>query len=78
MQMTCMEAVKKLVDYLNQELTSYEHEKVIEHLQACNACCDKFEFEEKLSELIKNKTQGDICPDKIKANIMDRLRKSYY
>jgi len=45
---SCEEAVKRLNDYLDRELTEKEREDVIKHLQICRPCLEKFSFEENL------------------------------
>lgn len=74
MKMTCMEAVKRLVDYLHKELDDVDESKINEHLEDCSQCCGKFEFEEKLTRVVKDKVTGDTCPEKIRKSILQKLR----
>jgi len=54
--MDCKEAVEKLYLYLDGEmLTPQERKDFEEHIKTCRKCCEKFEFEKNLWNLIKSK-----------------------
>jgi mycothiol system anti-sigma-R factor len=54
--MDCKEAVAKLYLYLDGEvLTPQERKEIEEHLKLCRKCCEKFEFERNLWNIIKAK-----------------------
>ncbi|MCX6089016.1 MAG: zf-HC2 domain-containing protein [Candidatus Atribacteria bacterium] len=54
--MDCKEAVAQLYLYLDGEvLTSEERKEIEEHLRLCRKCCQKFEFERNLMNLVKAK-----------------------
>jgi len=74
MRMTCNEAVNKLVDYLHDELDSSDNEKVTEHIENCNKCCGKFEFEEKFTRMIQDSLCGASPPEQLRSKILDKLR----
>ncbi|NLJ38702.1 MAG: hypothetical protein GX432_08075 [Candidatus Atribacteria bacterium] len=54
--MDCKEAVEKLYLYLDGELLTPQERKDFEdHIKICRKCCEKFEFEKNLWNLIKSK-----------------------
>ncbi|MCD4783309.1 MAG: zf-HC2 domain-containing protein [Candidatus Eremiobacteraeota bacterium] len=75
MKITCNEAVKNLIDYLHRELGNIERKKIDEHLEKCYKCCDKFEFEEKLSDIICKQGGDETCPKRLKSNIIKLINE---
>ncbi len=43
--LTCKEALRRLDDYIDRELTTEEMEQVARHLHICHACTQKFTSE---------------------------------
>ena len=76
MKMTCNEAVVRLVDYLHDELDPTDNTKVNEHIENCRNCCGKFEFEEKLSKIVKERSCSDNTPLHLRSKVLDCLRKT--
>lgn len=74
MEITCKEAIEKLVDYICGNLESDKGKKIAEHIKLCKKCCDKLEFEEKLRQVIREKCLSVKCPDKLRTSIMERLK----
>lgn len=76
MRMTCNEAVVRLVDYLHDELDSTDKTKIIEHVENCRNCCGKFEFEEKLTKIIKEHSCSGGTPTHLRNKVLDCLRNT--
>jgi mycothiol system anti-sigma-R factor len=72
--MSCSDAVDKLVDYLHEELAESDNNMVKGHIQQCQLCCNRFEFEEHLGRVIQKKASKDQCPDEIRQKIATRLK----
>lgn len=65
--MTCEETVGLIYEYLDKELDGNDHTKIKQHLGKCNTCCEKFEFEQDLKEIVKNRLR----PHKISENVRE-------
>lgn len=76
MRMTCNEAVVRLVDYLHDEMDPNDSVRVNEHIENCRKCCGKFEFEEKLTKLIKERSCSENTPTHLKTKVLDCLRNT--
>lgn len=70
--MTCQEAVDKLYEYLDREVDKITAERFQTHLDLCRRCCDHFEFEKKMKELIQKGCFQEKAPPFLK----DKIRKS--
>ena len=69
----CEEALDRLFEYIDGELTPSELEQVASHLKECPPC----EAEHKLNEKIKTRvstTGADCAPEALRAKILDTLR----
>lgn len=71
--MTCEKTVDQLYEYLDNELDEKSYTKIKQHLNTCNICCGKFEFEQSLKNIIKAKSQIHKIPENVKENIVNQL-----
>ena len=67
----CQEAVKKLYEYLDRQLTEEEAVEVIEHLERCPPCNDHFRFEEGILTRVSQACRQVEVP----ATLLERVRK---
>jgi anti-sigma factor (TIGR02949 family) len=66
----CREAIRRLWDYLDGELSSDEHQAVEDHLAFCLRCCGELEFSRELRGMLDRTGQAAI-PDEVQ----DRLER---
>ena len=71
--MTCEETVGQLYEYLDSELDKRSYTKVKKHLNACHTCCEKFEFEQALKNIIKAKSEIHKVREHVRENIVMQL-----
>ena len=65
----CEEILNKLHEYLNKrELTQENVAEIRKHLKECPPCGDRFNFEERLLERLKE-SEPCQCPDRLKSRI---------
>jgi anti-sigma factor (TIGR02949 family) len=68
---TCDEALRRLEDFLDRELSQDDLRKVQEHLDTCAPCTSQFQFEASVLNGIRGRLQRtDLPPD-----LMTRIRK---
>jgi mycothiol system anti-sigma-R factor len=72
--MTCREAVDRLYEYLDSELDNVSTAQIKKHLELCRLCCDHFEFEKTLKDLVHKCCQSAKAPDVLKNKIIDSLK----
>ena len=71
---TCEEAVRRLDDYVDRELSESETRLVNAHLETCAACAQHFQFEEAMLSELKQKVRRIDAPADLLGRIRERLR----
>ncbi|MBC7808657.1 MAG: zf-HC2 domain-containing protein [Akkermansiaceae bacterium] len=69
----CQEAVKRLTDYLSNELEPTEAKIVQSHLAQCKGCFAKFHFEDALLRTIREKVEHVRAPQTLREKILGLL-----
>lgn len=69
----CHEAVARLYDYLDGELTPSDHAAVRRHLAACAHCFDLFDFEDAYLRFLEARTRAQGAPPHLQRRILDLL-----
>lgn len=72
---TCDEALRRLEDYVDRELTREEMEMVQAHLDTCAACTGQFVFEADLLASIRDKLRRINLPGDLRERISRRLEQ---
>jgi len=72
---SCDEAVKRLNDYLDHELTADERADVVKHLHLCKPCFERFHFEENLMVSIRTKFQAMNAPTSLRSKLSHLFHK---
>ena len=72
--LSCSQAVENLVDQVQLEVEENVNGLVKEHLNQCKVCCDRFEFEERLSSVIALKSESDRVTTESRKKIETRLK----
>jgi len=71
--MTCSDAVDKLYDHIDRELDNVTAESIRKHLDLCKLCCDQFEFEKSIKELVNKCCEDAKAPSLLKQKIITSL-----
>jgi anti-sigma factor (TIGR02949 family) len=58
----CEEALKHLLEYLDQELGTARRREVEHHLDICRSCFTRAEFEKRLKALLHEVGRGTVRP----------------
>ena len=70
----CEEALKRLFEYIDDELDGHKHKEMDDHLSKCLSCYSRHEFEQKLRQHLKQAT-GEQAPDGLHEKIANLIRK---
>ena len=70
--MTCKEAIEQLNEFLDSELDDANYTKIRQHIDMCHKCCEKFEFEQAIKRVIREKTQIHETPQHVLQNIVSQ------
>ena len=69
----CKEALAKLDDYVDRELSQKDISDIRKHLSICKHCASKFAFEEGLIEGLKSKVRRIAAPPDLLQGIMEAI-----
>jgi mycothiol system anti-sigma-R factor len=69
---SCAEAVRRLWEYLDDELAEPERAQVEEHLSVCRRCCGEVEFAEELRKFLQA-AASDELPDDVRSRLTQTL-----
>ncbi len=75
--MTCKEATKQLYEYLDNELEEKDYSKIRKHLEVCRKCCEKFEFEQVLKKVVRDRARIHRVPQNVRENIVKQLSEMH-
>ncbi len=73
-EMTCQEAVDRLYEYLDREADDMTAAQIEKHIDLCRLCCDHFEFEKKMKELVQKSCIQQKAPSFLKEKIQKALQ----
>ena len=71
----CEEAIRMMLEYLDNELQPHDHDTMDEHLESCRSCYSRMEFEQRLKNMVaevKIKTAPVSLKERIK-----KITKNY-
>lgn len=71
--MTCEEALKRLYEVVDKEASQYDVEEVQKHLENCQSCMARYEFEALFKTFVKDKAASPDKIDQLKNRILDRI-----
>jgi anti-sigma factor (TIGR02949 family) len=72
---SCEEAIKRLNEYLDQELSEDERTVVVKHLEICKPCFSRFTFEQTLIVSVRAKLSNLCTPTPLKERLKSLLRQ---
>ncbi len=70
--MTCKEAIEQLNEFLDNELDDANYSKIRQHIDMCHKCCEKFEFEQSIKRVIRERTQFHKTPQHVLQSIVSQ------
>jgi anti-sigma factor (TIGR02949 family) len=72
---TCLETVERLADYLDRELSAAETAEVERHLNTCERCLKRFQFEAAVLDELRAKLRRVPVPDTYTERLRNVLRE---
>jgi anti-sigma factor (TIGR02949 family) len=74
----CDMAIRKLWDYLDDELDDQRMAEVRKHLEECSSCLPHAEFSEKFLDALNKVRDRHLMPSEARAQVMDALSNVGY
>jgi anti-sigma factor (TIGR02949 family) len=72
-KMTCAEALERIYEFLDGELTSEVEERIRQHLGVCRQCYPQFRHEEVFLRFLERRAQIVSAPPALRRRIMQML-----
>jgi len=72
----CEEAIQRLNDFLDHQLTEPERAVVLKHLEICRPCLRRFTFEQTLIVSLRQKVTRVCAPQALRDKLHSLLRQS--
>jgi anti-sigma factor (TIGR02949 family) len=69
----CEEALKRLLELIDGELSDSERDDVERHLCTCRSCFSRMEFEQRLKQRLSALPAGDV-PATLRARVQDLIK----
>ncbi len=73
--MDCDEAIVRIYQYLDGELTVWRRRAIARHLDECPPCAHGFDFEIELRQVVASKCRDEV-PAELKRRIAQAIRQS--
>jgi anti-sigma factor (TIGR02949 family) len=70
---TCLETVRRLDDYLDRELSATETVEVERHLEVCDRCLKRFQFEAAVLDELRTKLRRVPVPETLETRFRRAL-----
>ncbi len=71
-EMDCDEAILRIYQYLDGELTVWRRRAIARHLDECPPCAEGFDFEIELRQVVASKCRDEVPPE-LKRRIADAI-----
>lgn len=65
----CEEAIRQMLEYLDDELHKHDSDAMHNHLESCRECYSRMEFEKRLKDMVRDSKQ-----EKAPASLNDRIK----
>ena len=69
-ELECDEAIRLVLEYLDDELKSHDHDALEAHIHKCRSCYTRVEFEKRLKGMVQDAPEVE-APESLK----ERIRK---
>ena len=73
--MDCDEAIVRIYQYLDGELTVWRRRAISRHLDECPPCAQGFDFEMELRQVVASKCRDEVPPE-LKRRIAEAIGRS--
>ena len=73
----CEDAIRRLNDYLDHQLSEAERVIVIKHLEICRPCLRRFTFEQTLIVSLRQKVTAVCAPQSLREKLHALLRQAH-
>lgn len=69
----CVNALARLYEFLDHEVTEAEADEIRLHLDACEPCLDCFGVEEAVRSIVKRSCTGQRAPESLRLRVVTQI-----
>ncbi len=69
----CSQALYRMTEYLDGEMTDAERREIAEHLASCAACLTEHDLDQVLKDLVQRSCACEPAPAQLRTTIMQRI-----
>ena len=69
----CEHVLERMYEFLDNELDNATGDAIRHHLTACEPCLDRFDVEQALRALVRQRCGGDVAPTHLRQKIVTQL-----
>jgi mycothiol system anti-sigma-R factor len=69
----CEQVLERMYEFLDNELDNATGDAIRHHLTACEPCLDRFDVEQALRALVRQRCGGDVAPTHLRQKIVTQL-----
>lgn len=73
--MNCEEWFDRLYQILDKDLDEKVWQELEQHMHDCRPCLDRFEFEKRIQERLKQSCRQEVCSESIRIRIKTIIEK---
>ncbi|GMR05595.1 MAG: hypothetical protein BMS9Abin25_0170 [Gammaproteobacteria bacterium] len=66
----CEEAIRMMLEFLDNELHQHDHDSMEDHLESCRSCYSRMEFEQRLKGMVQK-----VNTDEASVALNQRIKK---
>lgn len=70
----CEEAIRRMLEYIDNELHDHDHEEMQQHLDSCRECYTRMEFEQRLKGMV-HEARDQKAPPGLNNRIKNIIKK---
>lgn len=74
-RLSCEEAVREFVAYLDRALSGEPLDALEAHLRECLDCCDRLQFSRQVDSLVKTRLEDGVLPAEVEHRLRERLAR---
>jgi mycothiol system anti-sigma-R factor len=70
----CSEVLAKVYEYIDNEISQADWQKIRQHLDECRQCLEEYGLEKAVKSVVRRAAGWDTAPPELRAKVMMRIR----
>lgn len=74
-KLECEQAIKLILEYLDNELSEHDHDAMHAHMETCRACYSRMDFEKMLKDKVRSSSESNASDKKAPDSLRNKIKK---